>query len=60
VQEVSAGVLPRERRRRRWILDVRAADLRGRLRNTLFRSGISDEDGGNPANVAASEASNSI
>jgi hypothetical protein len=50
----------REPRRRRWILDVRAADLRRRLRNTLFRSGISDEDGGNPANIAASEASHSI
>jgi hypothetical protein len=24
----------------------------------LFRSAISDEDGGNPANIAASEASN--
>jgi hypothetical protein len=49
-----------ERRRRRRILDVRAADLRRRRRNTPFRFGISDEDGGNPANIAASEASNSI
>ena len=47
-------------RRRRRIPDVRAADLRRRRRNTLFRSVISDEDGGNPANIAASEASHAI
>jgi hypothetical protein len=27
---------------------------RRRWRNTLFRSAMSDEDGGNPANIAAS------
>jgi hypothetical protein len=66
----------REERRRRRILDVRAADLKtncasaastspsgelcagGDGGTTLFRSARSDEDGGNPANIAASGASN--
>jgi hypothetical protein len=46
-----------ERRRSRRVLDVRAA-LQEEMRNTLFRSVSSDEDGGNPANIAASGASN--
>jgi hypothetical protein len=46
-----------ERRRSRRILDVRAADLEEEMTNNAFRSVISDEDGGNQANIAAREAS---
>jgi hypothetical protein len=52
--EGAEALLLCEQRRRRWILDVRAADLQGDGGTTLFRSIISDEDGGNPANIAAS------
>ncbi|HET8916217.1 MAG TPA: hypothetical protein VFM91_10975 [Propionibacteriaceae bacterium] len=38
-------------------LDVRAADLQEELKEQRF-SARSAEDGGNPANIAASEASN--
>ena len=38
--------------------DVRGAIWRRRWRNNAFPFGSSDEDGANPANVAASEASN--
>ena len=49
----------RERRRRRRILDVRAADLQEEMaEQRFFRFVSSDEDGGNPANIAASGASN--
>jgi hypothetical protein len=41
------------RRRRRRILDVRAADMQG-MAEQLFRSVSSDEDRGNTANIAAS------
>jgi hypothetical protein len=44
--------------RRRRILDVRAADLREELAEHAFRFASSDEGGGNPANIAASGASN--
>ena len=47
-----------ERRRRRRILDVRAACLQEKMAEQGFRSGSFDEDGGNPANIAASGASN--
>ena len=50
----------RERRRRRRTLDVRAADQQEEMaEQRFFRSGSSDEDGGNlGANIAASGASN--
>ena len=38
--------------------DVRAADLAGEMAEHAFRSVSSDEDGGDPANIAASGASN--
>ena len=48
-----------ERRPQRRILDVRAAGLQEEDDGTtLFRSVSSDEDGGDPANIAASGASN--
>ena len=47
--------------RSRRILDVRAADLQEEMaEQRFFRFASSDEDGGNPANIAASEASNQI
>jgi hypothetical protein len=47
-----------ERRRSRRLLAMFAPPIcRRRLRNNAFRSAGSDEDGGNPANIAASGAS---
>jgi hypothetical protein len=46
---------------RRRIRDVRAADLQEEMAEQCFSvPGSSDEDGGNPANIAASAASNLI
>jgi hypothetical protein len=50
--------LRREEQQQRQILDVRPPICRRRWRNIAFRSASSDEDGGNPANIAASGASN--
>ena len=50
---LAAGGKWRQHRR-----DVRAADLQEEMAEHAFRSARSDEDGGNRANIAASEASN--
>jgi hypothetical protein len=58
-QEERADTLFRLRATRRRILDVRATVLEEEMmEHRFFRSVSSDEDGGNPANIAASEASN--
>jgi hypothetical protein len=50
-----------ERREWRRIRDVCAADLQEEMTEQRFSVSVgSDEDGGNPANIAASGASNQI